>query len=64
MLRKVQTENGTIQGLVGKDPRVTVFRGVPYAEPPVGELRWRAPRPARDWEGVRKSSIRWRRNTA
>ena len=54
MLRKVQTENGTIQGLVGKDPRVTVFRGVPYAEPPVGELRWRAPRPARDWEGVRK----------
>lgn len=54
MLRKVQTENGMVQGLVGKDPRVTVFRGVPYAEPPVGELRWKAPRPARDWEGVRK----------
>ncbi len=54
MLRKVQTENGMVQGLVGKDPRVTVFRGVPYAEPPVGELRWKAPRPAWDWEGVRK----------
>lgn len=54
MLRKVQTENGMIQGLVGKDPRVTVFRGVPYAKPPLGELRWRAPQPAESWEGVRK----------
>ena len=36
------------------DPRITVFRGVPYAKPPVGELRWRAPQPAENWEGVRK----------
>lgn len=54
MLRKVQVKNGTLQGFVGKDPRVTVFRGVPYAKPPVGELRWRAPQPAEDWEGVRE----------
>ncbi len=54
MLRKVRVKNGILQGLVGKDPRITVFRGVPYAKPPVGELRWRAPRPAEDWEGVRK----------
>ena len=54
MLRKVKVKNGMLQGLVGKDPRVTVFRGVPYAKPPVGELRWRAPEPAEDWEGVRK----------
>lgn len=54
MLRKVQTENGMIQGLVGKDPRITVFRGIPYAKPPVGELRWKAPQPADSWEGVRK----------
>ncbi len=54
MLRKVQVKNGKLQGLVGKDPRITVFRGVPYAKPPVGELRWRAPQPAKDWEGVRK----------
>lgn len=54
MLRKVQVKNGVLQGLVGKDPRITVFRGVPYAKPPVGELRWRAPQPAEDWEGVRK----------
>ena len=32
MLRKVQVKNGVLQGLVGKDPRITVFRGVPYAK--------------------------------
>ena len=54
MLRVVHVKNGTLQGLVGKDPRITVFRGVPYAKPPVGELRWRAPQPAENWEGVKK----------
>ncbi len=54
MLRQVKVKNGILQGLVGKDPRVTVFRGVPYAKPPIGELRWKAPEPAEDWEGVRK----------
>ena len=54
MLRKVRTENGMVQGLVGKDPRITVFRGVPYAKPPVGVLRWKAPQPAECWEGIRK----------
>ncbi len=53
MLREVQTKNGKLKGLVGKDPRITVFRGVPYAKPPVGELRWKAPVPAESWEGVR-----------
>ena len=37
-----------------KGSSITVFRGVPYAKPPVGELRWRAPQPAEDWEGVKK----------
>lgn len=32
-----------------------VWRGLPYAAPPVGDLRWRAPRPAAPWEGVRES---------
>ena len=54
MLRKVKVKNGSLQGMTGKDPRITVFRGVPYAKPPVGELRWKAPQPAEDWEGVRK----------
>ncbi len=54
MLRTVTVETGKLKGLIGKDPRVTVFRGVPYAKPPVGELRWKAPQPAEPWEGVRK----------
>lgn len=44
-LRTTTTEYGRVSGLVGRDPRVTVYRGVPYAKPPVGELRWRAPQP-------------------
>lgn len=54
MLRKVKVKNGVLKGLVGKDPRITVFRGVPYAKPPVGDLRWKAPQPAEDWKGVKK----------
>jgi len=33
------------------------FRGVPYAMPPVGELRWKAPQPPERWEGVRKAEV-------
>ena len=33
---------------------ITLFRGIPYAKPPVGELRWKAPQPAEPWEGVRE----------
>lgn len=55
MLRKVTIENGIIQGFSGGDPRITVFKGVPYAEPPVGALRWKAPCPKSDWVGVHKA---------
>ena len=33
---------------------IAIFKGVPFAAPPVGELRWRAPQPPAKWEGVRK----------
>jgi para-nitrobenzyl esterase len=49
----VKTRNGLLSGVVGKDPSVTVFKGVPFAAPPVGELRWRAPKPPAAWTGVR-----------
>ena len=52
MLRKVTTQYGTIEGVPCGDPRITVFKGVPYAKPPVGELRWRAPQPPEPWQGV------------
>jgi para-nitrobenzyl esterase len=55
MIRKVKVENGMVQGLPAADPRITSFKGIPFAAPPVGENRWRAPQPAKDWEGVLKA---------
>ena len=46
-------EGGQIQGVPADLPGVTVFRGIPYAAPPIGENRWRAPQPVIPWEGVR-----------
>ena len=50
----VQTRCGTLQGVDG-DGGVEVFEGVPYATPPVGDLRWREPQPLARWSGVRKA---------
>ncbi len=52
MLREVSTKYGRIKGLPAGDPRVTSFKGIPFAAPPVGENRWRAPQPLKPWEGV------------
>ncbi len=49
----VKVEEGLLQGTF--ENGVTVYKGVPYAAPPVGDLRWRAPRPPKPWEGVRKA---------
>ena len=49
---RVQTRNGALEGVL-EDGSVWVFRGIPYAQPPVGPLRWRAPQPALNWTGVR-----------
>ena len=47
-------EGGQIQGVVLEDvPGVYVYRGIPYAAPPLGENRWKAPQPVVPWEGVR-----------
>lgn len=55
MIRKALTENGWVEGLPAADPRITAFRGIPFAAPPVGDLRWRSPQPASDWDGVLKA---------
>lgn len=52
MLREVTTKYGQIKGLPAADPRITVFKGIPFAAPPVGENRWRAPQPLKPWDGV------------
>jgi para-nitrobenzyl esterase len=46
-----KVEEGLLQGTV--EDGLTVYRGIPFAAPPVGDLRWRAPRPASKWQGVR-----------
>lgn len=52
MIKTVQTKYGTLEG-VESNAGYALFRGIPYAAPPVGELRWRAPRDPESWEGVR-----------
>ena len=52
MLRQVTTQYGAVRGLPAADPRITSFKGIPFAAPPVGENRWRAPQPPKAWEGT------------
>ncbi len=52
MLREVTTKYGVVRGLPAADPRITSFKGIPFAAPPVGKNRWRAPQPVEPWDGV------------
>ena len=56
MLRQVKTENGWVRGIEAADPRITSFKGIPFAAPPVGKNRWRAPQPCESWAGIRDAS--------
>ena len=55
----VRLDSGLVAGLVedsaAEDSTVRVFRGVPYAAPPVGDLRWKPPQPVAPWQGVRQA---------
>src|SRR5580698_7558506 len=51
----VRLDTGMISGAAAPGGDVRVFKGVPFAAPPVGDLRWRAPQPAAHWDGVRKA---------
>lgn len=53
MTSERMTISGRVDGVSGKDPSVVVYKGIPYAAPPVGELRWKAPQPPVSWEGTR-----------
>src|SRR5262249_51228293 len=55
-LEKVRVADGWLQGAVGPRSGVAVFKGIPYAEPPVGALRWRPPQPVKPWTGVRSAT--------
>lgn len=49
----VAVTGGQIQGRLSSDIPGAVFRGIPFAQPPVGDLRWREPMPVKPWAGVR-----------
>ena len=51
-LSVIQTENGLVSGYRSGD--VSIFKGIPFAAPPVDDLRWKAPQPAKNWTGVLK----------
>ena len=50
---KTHVETGDLEGIL--DGQLAVYKAIPYAAPPVGDLRWRAPQPAKPWEGVLKA---------
>src|SRR5688572_15650894 len=52
----VRTASGLIAGTTGSAPGVRVFKGLPFAAPPVGTLRWREPQPPASWQGVRPAT--------
>ncbi len=51
----VRLDTGMISGVAGNSPEVRVYKGIPFAAPPVGDLRFRAPQPPAKWEGTRKA---------
>ncbi|MBZ5633337.1 MAG: carboxylesterase family protein [Acidobacteriia bacterium] len=51
----VKLDSGQVTGTAGATPEMRIFKGIPFAAPPVGSLRWRAPQPAAHWDGVRQS---------
>lgn len=53
---RVTIDAGTLEGRIDDASGAQVFEGIPYAAPPVGPLRWRAPQPVASWRGVRAAN--------
>jgi para-nitrobenzyl esterase len=51
--KPVRTQSGSVQGKI--EDGVAIYKGIPFAAPPIGDLRWRAPQPAVAWTGVRNA---------
>ena len=51
----VKTKYGLLSGVNVPESNITVFKGVPFAKPPVGDLRWKAPQPPESWEGIKNA---------
>jgi para-nitrobenzyl esterase len=50
--KPIKTKAGSVEGVLSSDGQVSIFKGIPFAAPPVGPLRWKAPQPANSWKGV------------
>ena len=53
---RVKTTSGVVEGTGRQASGVRMFKGIPFAAPPVGELRWKAPQPLKTWQGVRPAT--------
>ncbi len=51
----VRLDTGLVAGAADVNSAVRVFKGIPFAAPPVGSLRWKAPQPTAHWDGIRKA---------
>ena len=52
---RTKTANGVVEGTFNAATGVRAFKGIPFAQPPVGELRWKPPVPAASWQGIRRA---------
>ncbi len=53
---RVTVSNGVIEGLGAQKSGVRIFRGIPFAQPPTGDRRWKEPEPVKNWDGVRQAA--------
>jgi para-nitrobenzyl esterase len=53
---QVHLSGGLVEGTDSADGKVKIFKGIPYAAPPVGDLRWKEPQPLTPWDGVKKAA--------
>jgi para-nitrobenzyl esterase len=52
---RVKTSNGILESTAAPENGVRIFKGIPFAQPPVGNLRWREPQPVKNWTGTRNA---------
>ena len=53
-LETIKVEGGMISGTTDSSGTIHIFKGIPFAAPPVNELRWKAPQPVVPWKGIKK----------
>src|SRR6476646_10217305 len=51
----VKVEQGLLAGTNGSSADLRIYKGIPFAAPPVGDLRWKAPQPAAKWRGIKSA---------